>query len=248
MSIKRPVLSFDRDFTIMPNAWTRDGRLSLRARGLLAQLLSHRPGWEVTIESLMRVNPEGRDAIRRAISELEEYGYLKRDRAREGNKFAGMDYTIQEPSIPSVGFSDVGNPYVGESTHKEDHSSQDQDQEDHPERAVAVAPAPARKRASRLPEGWMPRQDVIEQMRAECSHVDLEAEHRKFQDHWAAASGKSATKLDWDATWRNWIRRAAEFTPRTGATGAPMSRRQQEMAEYERRKGIRPGSQWELER
>lgn len=61
----------------------------------------------------------------------------------------------------------------------------------------------------------MPRQDVIEQMRSECPQVNLEAEHRKFTDHWAAASGRNATKADWDATWRNWIRRADEHTQRS---------------------------------
>jgi hypothetical protein len=78
-----------------------------------------------------------------------------------------------------------------------------------------VTPERARKRAERLPEGWMPDQGVIEQMRAECPGVNLEAEHRKFADHWAAASGRTATKADWNAAWRNWIRRAAEHTQRS---------------------------------
>lgn len=78
-----------------------------------------------------------------------------------------------------------------------------------------ATPERARKRAARLPEGWMPRQDVIDQMRAECPQVHLEAEHRKFSDHWAAASGRTATKADWNAAWRNWIRRAAEHDQRS---------------------------------
>ena len=122
MAITRPELSIDRDFTIVRNAWARDGRMSLRARGLLLQLYSHRPGWEVTVESLVRVNPEGRDAVRSAIQELEENGYLVRQKRREGTKFAGMDYIVQDPSIPSVGFSDVGSTDVGEPTYKEDYS------------------------------------------------------------------------------------------------------------------------------
>lgn len=92
-----------------------------------------------------------------------------------------------------------------------------------------ATPERARKRAARLPDGWMPRQDVIEQMRSECPQVNLEVEHRKFSDHWAAASGKSATKLDWDAAWRNWIRRAAEFT---GPVGGAPSKKQQEVAAW----------------
>lgn len=75
---------------------------------------------------------------------------------------------------------------------------------------AAQEPAKARKRATRIPDGYMPSPDLIETMRAECPKVDLEAEHRKFVDYWRAKAGKDATKLDWDATWRNWIRRAKE--------------------------------------
>ena len=75
---------------------------------------------------------------------------------------------------------------------------------------AAQEPAGARKRATRIPDGYMPSPDLIETMRAECPKVDLEAEHRKFVDYWRAKAGKDATKLDWDATWRNWIRRAKE--------------------------------------
>jgi hypothetical protein len=65
-----------------------------------------------------------------------------------------------------------------------------------------------RKRGARLPEDWMPSQDSIDAVKAECPLVNLEAEHRKFADYWKAKSGRDAAKLDWDATWRNWIRNA----------------------------------------
>lgn len=68
--------------------------------------------------------------------------------------------------------------------------------------------SPPRKRGTRLPDGWMPDQPVIDSMKLECPAVDLQAEHRKFVDYWQAKTGKDATKLDWNATWRNWIRRA----------------------------------------
>jgi hypothetical protein len=53
----------------------------------------------------------------------------------------------------------------------------------------------------------MPSSELIAQMRAECPTIDLQAEHRKFVDYWIAAS-RGGTKLDWSATWRNWIRNA----------------------------------------
>lgn len=72
-----------RNFTQVFNAAVRDKRLSRRARGLLVELLSHRDGYGVSIERLTEGGPEGRDAIRSALAELERYGYLHRDRPHD---------------------------------------------------------------------------------------------------------------------------------------------------------------------
>jgi hypothetical protein len=69
-------------------------------------------------------------------------------------------------------------------------------------------PRPKSKRGSRLPEGWTPNPKLVEEMEAECPGVDLRSEHRSFTDHWKSQPGSKALKLDWDATWRNWMRRA----------------------------------------
>lgn len=70
-----------------------------------------------------------------------------------------------------------------------------------------VVEAP-RKRGTRLNPEWRPDQSSIDAIKAECPRVDLKAEHRKFVDYWIAQSGQRGTKLDWDATWRNWMRNA----------------------------------------
>lgn len=57
-------------------------------------------------------------------------------------------------------------------------------------------------------------------MKTECPYTNLEAEHRKFVDYWKAKAGQHATKVDWNATWRNWIRRADEHVP-ARASGKP---------------------------
>lgn len=84
--------------------------------------------------------------------------------------------------------------------------------------ANAVVERP-RKRGSRLPADWLPDDDVIQQMSSEHPAVNLKAEHAKFVDYWTAKSGKDATKTDWNATWRNWIRRSAE-QPSTRTNGS----------------------------
>lgn len=110
--------------------------------------------------------------------------------------------TLTEPSVsPHDNLTEGSSPEQGNKGTREQGTKGS--------REVAVRD-PARKRATRIPDGYMPSPDLIETMRAECPKVDLEAEHRKFVDYWRAKSGKDATKLDWDATWRNWVRRAKE--------------------------------------
>ena len=78
------------------------------------------------------------------------------------------------------------------------------------------ASAPDAAKGTRLPDDWTPPAEVIEQMRAECPGVDLEAEHRRFVDYWLGVPGAKGRKVRWDTTWRNWIRRANEDVRRRG--------------------------------
>jgi hypothetical protein len=92
--------AFDDHFTQIPNDWVRDSRLSLKAIGLLTQLMSHRPGWNMSISSLARFNKIGVDTIKSAVKELELYGYLKRSEKQEHNEdgtFADYLWTTADP-------------------------------------------------------------------------------------------------------------------------------------------------------
>ena len=71
------------------------------------------------------------------------------------------------------------------------------------------------KRASALPPGWQPDEAIATAIRAELPDIDLAAEHRKFCDHFTA-NGKPMK--DWNAAWRNWMRRATQFAPTTRRT------------------------------
>lgn len=65
------------------------------------------------------------------------------------------------------------------------------------------------KRGTRLPDGWEPSQD------GERFCLSLGVDYRRtldeFADHWKAKPGQGGVKLDWEATWRNWCRRAGGF-------------------------------------
>lgn len=82
------------------------------------------------------------------------------------------------------------------------------------ETTTANAVERPRKRGTRLQADWYPPKDVIVEMETECPNVDFRTEHRKFIDYWISKPGKDGVKLDWNATWRNWIRRAGESTAR----------------------------------
>lgn len=77
------------------------------------------------------------------------------------------------------------------------------------EQGTAKAP---RRQGTRLPDDWRPSPELIAAVREERPDVDLRTETAKFRDHWHAKAGKDATKLDWDATYRNWIRNARRPT------------------------------------
>ena len=85
------------NYTVMSNHHLRDIELSLKAKGLLSQILSLPPNWDYTLVGLSRINRESLDAIRSAVQELENAGYITRSRERKENgQLGGADYIIRE--------------------------------------------------------------------------------------------------------------------------------------------------------
>lgn len=81
-------------FTQVPNSALRDERLSYKARGIHANLLSNSDeDWNETAESLAAKSPEGRDSVRSGLRELARYGYI------EYSKSQGQDGRWQTAMI-----------------------------------------------------------------------------------------------------------------------------------------------------
>jgi hypothetical protein len=128
--------SFDDHFTQIPNAWLRDPNLSLGAKGLLAQLLSHAPGWEISQESIARANRMGKGAIRTLIGELLGAGYLNRSESRtrlDKGYLGGYTYTTQDPTHPMSSFPTLDEPTLDEPPHKNNNIKEQQIKEINPQ-------------------------------------------------------------------------------------------------------------------
>ena len=103
-----------RDYTVMSNCHLRDKGLSLKAKGLLSQMLSLPEDWDYTLSGLSHINRESKDAIRSAVNELEAAGYIQRHQTTDASgKFSGNEYVIHESPVttePSLGKPSSGNP------------------------------------------------------------------------------------------------------------------------------------------
>ena len=102
----------NKGYTVMSNHHLRNKELSLKAKGLLSQMLSLPEDWDYTLKGLSLINREKIDAIREAIKELERAGYIVRSRERdEKGRLRGADYVIfEQPQPPTPDSPTLENP------------------------------------------------------------------------------------------------------------------------------------------
>ena len=90
-----------RDYTVMSNHHLQDKSLSLKAKGLLSLMLSLPEEWDYTTKGLARICKDGVDSICAGVRELEEHGYVIRQRVRNPNgQLGAIEYTILEQPRP----------------------------------------------------------------------------------------------------------------------------------------------------
>ncbi len=103
-----------KDYTVMSNYHLKDKRLSLKAKGLLSQILSLPEDWDYTLSGLASINLESKDAIRSAVQELEKAGYIRRRQTvDERGKFSSNEYIIYEQPQPLQDNPLSENPMTG---------------------------------------------------------------------------------------------------------------------------------------
>jgi hypothetical protein len=231
MIIRGP-LTLDH-FTAVPNAWLRDPSLSYKAKGLIAAIVSHRPGYQLSTAQLIREGTDGKDSVHAGLRELEAAGYLHRrqDRGPAGRLaetvYEVVDRTLDPPPLadnpPEPGFPYAADPSTEDPPHRRLENREDQ--ESFGARDVGLSllpgggdeqPAPRKQRSTRAPVEL----ELTDDLRAWAilkapAVADLDRETECFLD-WHRAKG--SLYADWRAAWRTWMRRSQVDAERRGWT------------------------------
>ena len=106
-----------RDYTVMSNHHLRNTALSLKAKGLLSLMLSLPDNWDYTTKGLASICKDGIDSICSAVKELEQHGYIVRERVRnDKGQLTTIEYTIleqPETALPEQEKPKRENPVLG---------------------------------------------------------------------------------------------------------------------------------------
>ena len=188
--------AFDDHFTQIPNNWVRDSNLSLKAIGLLTQLMSHRPGWNMSISSLARFNKTGVRTIKSAVQELELNGYLVRSEKQEHNPdgtFADYVWTTADPLQNSVTAKSVDAKEHTKNTITKEQQTIKNKQEN---------------KASKISDNWKPSQAIVDDYKVKYRGLNHDRELEKFINYYQS---KDLARKSWDASYRNWLLNAMDY-------------------------------------
>jgi len=144
MAIIRVVHNKDNPYVVMNKTGLNDPRLSYKAKGLHAYLLSKPDDWEVYVGHLAKQATDGKSAVRSGLKELIECGYavFKRETDDRGRYTSGT-YTVYE--VPHCTFPNVDKPNKEKPDILSNDSPASNDDTNIPPTADAGAPPPAPK-------------------------------------------------------------------------------------------------------
>jgi hypothetical protein len=124
MSIAKLYRRDNQPFAVIPNEAIRDPRISPNAFRLLAYIMSHQDGYEVTYDQIERQTTLGRWAINQAIHQLTDLGWLEVARPKLSNgQFGAKTWTVLNPNSTTVGHSTVEQPHMVQSTDNKKNTS-----------------------------------------------------------------------------------------------------------------------------
>lgn len=193
-----PILRVDKveNFTAIDNNIFMNKDLSLKAKGLVCQMLSLPDRWKFSVAGLASLAKDGKDSVMTALRELETAGYLTKESVREGGKFAEIIYTVHEnphQESPHPGTPHPESPALLNTNKSNTNKSNTN---------INIPPKPPRG-GKKVPPTL---EEVREYARSRGSKIDPDY----FFDYYEGLNwmrGKTKVK-DWQATYRTWERRS----------------------------------------
>lgn len=191
------------NYTCIDNQVFKDHSLSMKAKGLLAQIYSLPENWEYSVRGLSTLFSDGREAVNNALQELIDHGYIVRtQKTNQFGKFDGYEYDIYETPQTKV----AGNPFTeNPSTEKpitENSTQLNTKESNTKELNTNGMDIYGKPKSSRFVS------PSVDDVRAYCQERNNLVDPEKFVDYYTARGwkiGKNSMK-DWKAAVRTWER------------------------------------------
>lgn len=107
---KRP-----NNFVMLDKTFLEDDRLSFKAKGILAYLLSKPDNWKVIVGNLVKYSKDGKSAVYAGLKELKECGYYVKTpiRSEDGRRISRWESTVYEmPDSLLFDFQEIDNEEI----------------------------------------------------------------------------------------------------------------------------------------
>lgn len=219
-------------FTQVSNGLLEDPRLSYKAKGLYCYMASRPDNWQFFETQLQSVSTEGRDAVKAALKELVNAGWLHRsnETVRKGGKFSSYVYEIvhrdgltaaDEPlrfnrcGKPATNNTDINNTdknntdnILGDTKKQPELALTEKENDHEPTKPKAKRSKPSKTLAAIYPaanpenSGWLPAECWNFAAKHGLTDKETHTECLAFYNHHTA---KGSSFKDWTAAWRTWI-------------------------------------------
>lgn len=161
------IIRKEKNFTMISNIPLQDKRLSLKARGLMAYMLSLPDGWKYSVKGIAANIKEGMYTVTTVLKELREYGYVEMiriDPNLETKRYTWQYNIYEEPIINPADQPDIDE--IEEETEQE----------------------PAEEKPKKTPK--KKKQPTIEEIKQYCDEKGYSVDAETFFNYYAANEWK----------------------------------------------------------
>ena len=210
----------ERNYTVLDNTFIQDASLSWKAKGLMTYLLSLPDDWEIHLSEIEKHSTDGKAALRSAINELKEHGYLRAEQKRKDNRFAEMIYVIIENPAEKekslfTDFQETGKQKT-EKLNSENRTLQNTNinkvlKEQNTDNIYSAKPKPNQETTIKQKRFIKP---TVLEISSYCFERKNNIDAQYFYDYYESKGwlvGKSGMK-DWKACIRTWERKQKDYS------------------------------------